>query len=208
MTVQVANALYRYFEALYELNQTIIRLCGIDVMDNNEEYEKSLEKVIQLIPRLVPYTYDKTNSVYKITDSDGLLEFSDQILFLKENYQGILQKHYVFLRDVKTIRNKLEHRMHGAKFVASGSGSSCLFEIIYEINGERFIITAAKVIACVKEINVLFSEIQNLVAHYAYEHDKTEYAYYRRLERFSFQDFNKIYESDLLRLIGKTLLPF
>ena len=34
MNVEIASALYRYFEALYELNQNIMVLCGIDVLDN------------------------------------------------------------------------------------------------------------------------------------------------------------------------------
>ena len=33
MTTKAANALYRYFETLYNLNQSLITLCGIDVID-------------------------------------------------------------------------------------------------------------------------------------------------------------------------------
>lgn len=54
MNVEIANALYRYFEALYELNQNIIVLCGVDVLDNRGEYEKNIENVIHLMPKLVP----------------------------------------------------------------------------------------------------------------------------------------------------------
>lgn len=59
MNVEIASALYRYFEALYELNQNIMVLCGIDVLDNRGEYEKNIENVIHLVPKLVPYKYDK-----------------------------------------------------------------------------------------------------------------------------------------------------
>ena len=51
----LANALLRYFEALYTLNQNTITLCGVDVIDNNGQFEKYVDDVIFTIPRLVPY---------------------------------------------------------------------------------------------------------------------------------------------------------
>lgn len=59
MTIEAANAVYRYFKGLYELNQNIIRLCGIDVFDNDAQYEEQMENVIHFVPRLIPYVYDK-----------------------------------------------------------------------------------------------------------------------------------------------------
>lgn len=83
-----------------------------------------------------------------------------------------------------------------------------MFDITYEVNGDKITITAGELIDFVKEINILFSKIQNLVNQYAYEHGKCDYLYYKRLVRYSFEDFNKIFESDLLRIFGKSLLPF
>lgn len=37
---------------------------------------------------------------------------------------------------------------------------------------------------------------------------KEDYAYYRRLRRFDFEDFNKIYNSDLLRTFEKIMLNY
>lgn len=207
MTVQVANALYRYFEALYELNQNIIILCGVDVLDNQGQYEKQIETVIHLAPRLVPYKYDAEN-LCKLVNKDGLLEFENDLPFLKTDYEHILQNHKVFLSNIKAIRNKLEHKMHGAQIVATGSGNSCLFDIFYEVNQKRIRITAGELIGFAKELNTLFNKIQILVETFAYEHGKCEYAYYRRLTKFHFCDFNKIYDSGLLRSIGKAFLPF
>ena len=210
MTIQIANALYRYFEALYELNQNILVLCGVDVLDNCEQYEKHVESVIQLIPRLVPYV--RSAGVYKISSRDGLLEFSNEIPFLNDDYQQLLKKHYDFLITVKTIRNKLEHRMHGATVSSSGSGSAILFEINYKIEdpGEEKMlrITAGALISFAKEINIMFSKIQTLVDGFAYENQKTDYAYYRRLVKYDFCNFNKLYESNLLREFGKAMLSF
>lgn len=209
MTIEVANALYRYFKGLYELNQNIIILCGIDVIDNSSiQYEEQLENVIHLVPKLVPYKYDKKNHIYRLENGDGLLEFENEIPFIKACYEDILKNHGIFLSNIKAIRNKLEHKMHGATVMASSSGSVCLFEIIYNVNGQRIKITAGELIAFVKELNFVFSKIQRLFIEFSCKENKTDYPYYRRLTKFSFQDFSKIYDSDLLRIFGKTLLPF
>ena len=128
--------------------------------------------------------------------------------FLRTDYEHILQYHYACLSNLKTIRNKLEHRMHGVNMNSSGSGSSCLFEMTYEVDKKYIRITAGELIGLVKELNVLFAKIQEQVAAFAYQNDKCSYPYYRKITRFSFEDFNQIYECNLLRIFGKALLPF
>ena len=138
MTVTAVNALYRYFQALYNVNQHLIILCGVDVLDNEGQYQEHVEEVVLLIPRLVPYVLNKKTEKYQIRKGDGLLEFSGEIPLLEERYCAILKKHKKVLSSIKAIRNKLEHSMHAAKVIASGSGTSCLFEITYEIKGGKF----------------------------------------------------------------------
>lgn len=209
MTIKVTNALYRYFRGLYELNQNIIILCGVDVIDNSiNQYEEQIENVIHLVPKLVPYKYDKKNHIYRLENGDGLLEFENEIPFIRECYEDILKNHGAFLSNIKAIRNQLEHKMHGATVMASSSGSVCLFEIIYNVNGRKIEITAGGLIAFVKQLNIMFSKIQGLVIEFFCKENKADHPYYRRLTKFSFRDFSKIYDSDLLRIFGKTLLPF
>lgn len=208
MTVEIANALYRYFEALYELNQNVIILCGTDVLDSRSQYIKQIEKVIHLVPKLIPYKFNKRDGIYKLENGDGLLEFEDDMPFIRVYYEDILKNHIKFLENIKKIRNKLEHKMHGAKVVASSDGSSCLFEIVYDIKGNRVEIKAVELINFLKEINNLFYEIQKSVIEFINKKHKSEYEYYIRITRVYFNEFNKIYESNLLRLFGKVLLPF
>ncbi len=56
--------------------------------------------------------------------------------------------------------------------------------------------------------NVLFSDTQKEVDRYAFESNKSDYPYFRRLLRYDFCDFNKLYESPVLHLFGKALFPF
>ena len=208
MTIEAANALFRYFEALYDLNRNLITLCGVDVLDNAGHYEKYIESVIHAVPQLLPYTFNKSTRIYEIDTNDGLLEFSDELTFLECSYKSILQKHYSLLAKIKKIRNRFEHRMHGANVVASGSGSISLFDVIYEIDDQDFDLNASEIIALVKDINGIFSKIQKETNAFVYKQKEEWHPYYRRLVRYDFSDFNKIYENDLLRTFGKALLPF
>ena len=54
MTVEIANALFGYLETLYNLNQKLVKLCGIDVIDDFESGEKEILDIIQDVPRIIP----------------------------------------------------------------------------------------------------------------------------------------------------------
>lgn len=208
MTKKAANALYRYFETLYNLNQSLITLCGIDVIDNPSLYEKYIEDIIHMVPRLVPYVCSRKTGEYVIESNDGLLEYLEEIPFLLEAYNSLLSDHYEFLAKTKKVRNKLEHKMQGANIIASGSSSMILFDATFEVGKEFFEFNAAEIINCVKDINVIFSKIQDLVDRFSFSTGKEDHPYYHRLIRYRFSEFNKIYDSPLLRTFGRALLPF
>ena len=63
MTSEICNALFRYFEALYDLNRDLIMLCGADVLDNSGQYDKCVERVVTAI--------EKVNGVLLITADHG-----------------------------------------------------------------------------------------------------------------------------------------
>lgn len=208
MTVETANALSRYFETLYELNQNLMALCGSDVYDRASECERRVDEVVMAVPRVVPYSFSKKTSTYEIIPSDGLMKFSKDLPFLGGEYERILQEHMDCLEKMKKIRNKLEHEMHGAVIQGSMSGTDCFFEVIYRIGEEQISLSAWEIIDFVKDMNILFSKLQNLVKQFAYDNKYDGYPYFRRLSRFDFADFNRIFESDLLHYFGKTLQAF
>lgn len=208
MTEEIVNALGGYFETLYNLNRDLITLCGVDVIDNSGQYEVIVKNVIQAVPRLVPYVYNKDVEKYVILPHDGLLEFVDHITFLKDDYESILENHYDFLKNVKIIRNKFEHKMHGARLMGGSSGGLSSFDMTYLIGDREITLTATEIIRFTKDINTLFYKIQKLVNVFAYENGKAGYRYYRRLTRYNFCDFNKILDSEILKIVGKSLFPF
>ena len=92
------------------------------------------------------------------------------------------------------------------------SGSMTMFSVTYEVvgkDGEKIIdLCASEIIAFIKDVNILFSKIQKLVTPSAFKHHYEDHPYYRRLIRYDFCNFNKIFESDLLQIFSNALLPF
>ena len=208
MTIEIANALFGYLETLYNLNQKLVKLCGIDVIDDFEGREKDILDIIQDVPRIIPYSFNKKTKKLEFKDRDGLLEYQDSILYLKDDYDRILSENYDFLDKIRKIRNKYEHKMHGVKHKSSGSGSLSLFDYTFMVENESIEITAGAFIKLVKSVNCLFSKIVRDISKFAYENHKEDYLYYRRITRFDFTDFNKIYDNDILRIVGKIMKKF
>lgn len=70
MTIEIANALFGYLETLYNLNQKLVKLCGIDVIDDFESGEKDILDIIQDIPRIIPYSFNKKTHELTIEEWD------------------------------------------------------------------------------------------------------------------------------------------
>ena len=208
MNIVVANAALGYFETLYDLNRNLIMCCGLDVINNSGQYEKPISEIIQDIPRLIPYSFNKRLEKYEIR-KEGLLEFANEIPSLEDDYKDLLQKNYKFLSDVKSVRNKLEHSMHGVRLDSSGSsGGQDLFELTYKVEANEITLHGEQFVDCIKQLNTIFSKIQRLISEYAVNNDKQYYLYYQRLLRYDYSKFNPIYDSCLLKNIGQALFPF
>lgn len=208
MNAEIANSLFGYFEMLYRLNQKLIILCGTDVIDDFENDESHILDIIQNIPKLIPYSYNNKTEKLEFKNNDGLLEYNKQINYLSDNYNKILKDNYDFLESIRKVRNKYQHKMHGVKLKSSGSGSLSLFNYTFKVGEEEISLYAGAFIKLIKMVNELFTKLVFDVRKYAYENSKDDYIYYRRITRFEFTDFNIIYDSDLLRTVGKLSKKF
>ncbi len=165
----------------------------------------------QIEDSVIPYDlHTKENGRCKLDVKDGLLEFATEIPFLKTDYESIFTQNYDFLSKVKEIRNKFEHKMHGAELISIGRGNMIIFNLSYKIKAKDqwIILYAGEFLKFTKQINELFSKLQNQVASFPHQQDQTMDPYYRRLIRYDFRDFNQIYDSPLLKIVGKTLVQF
>ena len=209
MDKKIANAMSGYFETLYVLNQKLIKLCGAEIFYYRySKFEKIILDIIQDIPRLIPYSYYNDKEGITLDNKNGLLEYKKQIKYIENNYQNILDVNFETLNNIRKIRNKYEHKMHDVEYQSSQAGSMSLFYIEFKINNEPIEIYVGDLIKIVEELNILFSKIAQEIEIFAYENGLQEYTYYQRLCRFDFNDFNEIYESDLLKKIGKIMNEF
>ena len=83
-----------------------------------------------------------------------------------------------------------------------------IYTVNFMVENESIEITAGSFIKLIKSVNNLFSKIVCDIRKYAYENKKDDYLYYRRIIRFDFTDFNKIYDNDILRIVGKIMKKF
>lgn len=209
MNIEIANAMSGYFETLYEMNKNLIRLCGAEIFYYRfSELKKVTLDIIQDVPRLIPYSYDNKKQDLILDNSNGLLEYQAEIKYIKEDYQNILDKYNNTLNKIRKIRNKYEHKMHDVKYQSSGTGTMSLFDIEFKVNNESIRIYAGELIKLIKDVNILFSKIAQEISTFAYQSGKEGYAYYERICRVDFKDFNEIYESNILRKIGKIMNEF
>lgn len=208
MNLEIANALSGYIETLYNLNINLIKLCGLDIMTGDACNEKEILDIIQEIPRIVPYSIVRNTQKLKYEKRDGLLEYGDEIDYLKKYYDIILEDNNDFLFKIKQIRNKHEHKMQYIDCLSSYSCSTTLFSFTFQIEGEVITVNANEFIKLTKELNMLFSKIVKDIRAFACENQNTTYALYSKIIRFDFEDFNLLYECELLKKIGRIMYEF
>lgn len=51
----------------------------------------------------------------------------------------------------------------------------------------------------------MFSRIIKEIINFANENEITDYPYYLKITRFDFIDFNKVYDSELLSVLGRVI---
>lgn len=98
--------------------------------------------------------------------------------------------------------------MNDVKCLSRGSGSLCLFDFLFKVDGEERKVKAGEIILLVKSLNILFSKIVQDIEKFAYSNKKEENLYYRRIIRVNFTKFNDLYNSGLIRQIGCAMNDF
>lgn len=207
MNFEIANALSSYIETLYYININILKLSGRDAF-HYDNSEKLVLDIIQDIPRIIPYKFDKKSNKLLLNDKDGLLEYQNQLKFLKKKYDDILLTNYVVIDRIRKIRNKYEHKMHDITFLSSISGGFSLLSFDFIVDNSIIKVKTEDLIKLIKTLNQLFKQLVENIKDWAKENNKSNYKYFQSLDRFEFTDFNEIYDSNMLIKVGKVLNDF
>lgn len=202
LNINIINSIAPYIEILYNVNKLLIKLWGINYY-NCHDGSDILLQIIHDVPRLVPYSFDKKIQILKLNNNNGLLNFKNDIEYLFENYQQILDDNYYLLDKIRVLRNKDEHQLHILKEPFNiGDENNGSFKYFYEIKDETIIIESNEITSLLKELNFLFFKLVLEIKSYAESNNKEKYSFYEKISRFNFFDFNTIYDSYLLHKIG------
>ena len=206
MEITTANSVSRYIKTLYDINQRCIILCGTVIFNTSIDHVYEILEISREIMRLIPYS-SNNGSLY-IERRDGLLEFSEELPYLQEDFETILKNNYCFLEMVKKIRNKYEHSMHVVKNDYSFEGGKELLEVSFLIKEQRIFFRMSDCIKLMKQLNALYDQIRTDVMVFAEDNGKMNYPFYANLRIHEFSNFNEVYDSKMLKIIGNTMSPY
>ena len=203
MNPEIINSIYKYIVVLYENNQRLVKIFGIDAIDAITDGSKDILNLIQDVPRLIPYSYsDEKKEVYLIK-KDGLLQYKKELPDLKKEYQTVLEKNAKCLEKIKTIRNKYEHTLHNVRSQSCFKGNDSWFEYGFKVKDKGYRIESKELIQLFKNLNELYDGLIKQIMKYVYENKLNDT--YGSLSRIDLLGFNKIYDSGLLHEIGKAI---
>ena len=127
MNVKIADALGSYFEILHNINKNFIVLCGMDYYQPMYDKKGTLFEIAKDLFRILPYSSDVKRNKLILSNRNGLLEFSNEIVFLRDDYDIILDNNYNMLDNLRKIRNKCEHKQHAISLEYLDSGTGFIF---------------------------------------------------------------------------------
>lgn len=208
--VEFVKSFYSYYEVLYSCNQKLLQLVGVDAINHSRNDKLLMLEIIDNIPRLIPYVYDKNKDDLVISPKDGLMEFANKKPLLDKKYNDILNNYKNLLKKIKDIRNKFEHKLHDVKVTRRSSGSIESFTIEFSIDkgSNNIEINCDDLVNLFKVLNSLFDDVSEECGKYSLSHNKTNILYDCKYTSLHFKDFNEIYDSGLKKKIGRIMNDF
>ena len=203
MSPTIINSIYKYIEVLYENNQKLIKLFGINSLYAITDGSKDILNLIQDIPRLIPYSYSKEDNKLYLINNDGLLQYEKEMPDLKKHYKKIIEENEECLKKVKRIRNKYEHILHNVELQSCFKENNIWFEYRFEIENKKCCIDSKELIQLFEDLNILYNGLISKMLEYVYKNELNNT--YGFLEKVNLLGFNKLYESEILYEIGKAI---
>lgn len=199
-----------YCKWLYETNQAIIKLTGLDCINNGEEMKKIFLDISHNIVKLIPCEADYTSKKVRPATRDGIYNFFEEISFLEEDYNKIFSNHNDSLYKIKTIRNKSEHEPHNLKMASSYSGSSSHPNAVFQYNDVRYDVRTEDFIDIVIQLNTIFDKIIKELLKFKNDNDNKygDHPYLIKYTSLDYEVFSRVLKSNLLSDVGRAMKCF
>lgn len=214
MRPQWVNGISYYCRLLYKTNQNVIKLSDLSANSQCEitEAEDLIYQICEAINILVPFQVDNNNSVFLATDKRyyGILNFKEDIKFLYEELEKLVNKNQESLFSIKIIRNKREHEAFNILAESFYSGNDLPIIVNFKYRNKMYRIDCEKIINIMKALNVIFDKIINELELFAarYREDYHVVPYFNKYCNLKFKRFNNIYNSNVLRDCSRAMIDF
>ena len=135
--------------------------------DHDEIEEEAFYLCIEIL-RMVPFGGKEELQIIK---KDGICLLKNDIDFLIEDLNKILQQNVEIFKKVKKIRNKYEHEPHNVNSAFS-TGSGAYSGIGFYCKEDLISINTMELTYIIYDLNILMNKIQQLVYKIEEEHEK------------------------------------
>lgn len=135
---------------------------------NHNEIEEEAFYLCTEILRMIPFEGKEKLQIIK---KDGICLLKNDIYFLIEDLNIILQKNTDILKKIKKIRNKYEHEPHNVNSAFS-TGSGAYSGIGFYCKNELISINTMEVTYIIYDLNILMNKLQQLIYRIEEEHEE------------------------------------
>jgi hypothetical protein len=205
-SMKISSAIRDYIRTLHFVNADFIKVAAFDAIRNNDE-DYLISKLSSNLMRLLPIKSNKKRKIIELDYSAGLLEFNDEYPFLDSGFKDIINNNYDLVNNLRIIRNKYQHKLHGIVHKSTGSGSSSLLTITIIVDGKEHEISCDQILNVIEELNNIYGKLLSLVIE-KYYIEPFPNLYFENLKRFDFIEYNKVLRSNNLKSIGKIFHDF
>lgn len=208
INIDTCKDLFYYINLVYITNINLIKLCGSDLFLNMIKSRELLYEVIEDFTKIIPLLFENNGNILVLAKNDGIMFFSNEIDYIENYCEKILNDNYVILFNIKKVRNKLEHQRHIVTYNRYSTGNSNLFEYTFIINNNEYEINADDLIKLMTDINSFYRKLFHDVDYNLYKANNNWFKYTDKTYKYDFEAFSNFLNGDrrILRFIGRHFL--
>ena len=187
------NSIYKYFLILDKINKQFKIL--IRTMEHEKIEEHFFYLSIELL-RLIPFTENKKDNTIFLNLKDGVLLLKDNISYLEDSLQKILQYNSKTFIKIKKIRNKYEHEPHNVNSAFS-TGHSSFSAMGFYCRNQLVSLDTMELTYIIYDLNKLFDKIEKMINKIEFENrdDLNQFnkLYIEKIKKIQIINYNKGY---------------
>lgn len=153
------NSVYTYFKILDKINQQFKILLRTT---EHEEIEEQFFYLCVDLLRIIPFKPNEKDNTVSLSQNDGICLLKDDIIFVIEDLNKILQDNANTFIKIKRIRNKYEHEPHNVNSVFS-TGHTSFSAMGFYYRTDLITLNSMELTYIIYDLNKLMNKIEKLI---------------------------------------------